>query len=89
VVGLAGCADDAIGDGPTEVTWVMNPAEEEIDIQVQYAPLFEYVESEVDVEIVGQPTASYSGTVQELRRAEGGGPGSRGHLPGCGRTDRR
>jgi len=72
VVGLAGCADDAIGDGPTEVTWVMNPAEEEIDIQVQYAPLFEYVESEVDVEIVGQPTASYSGTVQELRRAEEG-----------------
>ena len=85
VVGLAGCADDGdageasdgetagdADDGPTEVSWVMNPAEEEIDIQVQYAPLFEYIESEVDVEIVGQPTASYSATVQELRRAEEG-----------------
>ena len=66
--GTAGGADD----GPTEINWVMNPAEEEIDIQVQYAPLFEYIESEVDVEIVGQPTASYSATVQELRRAEEG-----------------
>lgn len=56
-------------DSPTEVTWVMNPAEEEIDIQVQYQPLFEYLESEADVVINGQPTASYSGTVQELRRA--------------------
>ena len=63
-----GTAGDA-ASGPTEINWVMNPAEEEIDIQVQYAPLFEYIESEVDVEIVGQPTASYSATVQELRRA--------------------
>ena len=57
-------------DGVTEVTWVMNPAEEEIDIQVQYTPLFEYIESELDVEIVGQPTADYSATVAELQRAE-------------------
>ena len=66
---------ETMGDsdgGPTEVSWVMNPAEEEIDIQVQYQPLFEYIESEVDVEIDGQPTANYSATVQELRRAEEG-----------------
>lgn len=60
-------ADD---DGPTEIYWVMNPAEEEIEITIQYKPLFEYLESEADVEIVGQPTADYSATVQELRRAE-------------------
>ncbi len=71
VVGLAGCSDD-IGGAENEVTWVMNPAEEEIDIQVQYAPLFEYIESEVDVEIDGQPTADYSATVAELQRAEEG-----------------
>lgn len=86
VVALAGCSGEDTSDGDggngdvagetddsaTEVTWVMNPAEEEIDIQVQYQPLFEYLESEADVEIVEQPTASYSGTVQELRRAGDG-----------------
>ncbi|MFW5965646.1 MAG: phosphate/phosphite/phosphonate ABC transporter substrate-binding protein [Halodesulfurarchaeum sp.] len=56
-------------DEPTTVDWVMNPAEEEIDILVQYKPLFEYIESELNVEINPVPTASYSGTVQELRRA--------------------
>lgn len=71
VDGNGGTVGDSDG-GPTEVSWVMNPAEEEIDIQVQYQPLFEYIESEVDVEIVGQPTASYSATVQELRRAAEG-----------------
>ena len=59
-------------DSTTEVTWVMNPAEEEIDITVQYQPLFEYLESEAEIEIIEQPTASYSGTAQELRRASEG-----------------
>ena len=67
--------DETVGEvdsGPTEINWVMNPTEEEIDIQVQYAPLFEYIESEVDIEIVGQPTADYSATVAELQRASEG-----------------
>jgi len=80
-VALAGCSGGGDSDGgstgdaggsATEVTWVMNPAEEEIDIQVQYQPLFEYIESEAEVEIIEQPTASYSGTAQELRRAAEG-----------------
>ncbi|WP_144924686.1 phosphate/phosphite/phosphonate ABC transporter substrate-binding protein [Halorubrum salsamenti] len=66
--GTAGDSENSV----TEVTWVLNPAEEEIDIQVQYQPLFEYLESEAEVEIVEQPTASYSGTAQELRRAAEG-----------------
>ncbi|PSP55489.1 phosphate-binding protein [Halobacteriales archaeon QS_1_67_19] len=69
LTGYAGTAQD---DSTTEVTWVMNPAQEEIDITVQYQPLFEYLESEADVAINGLPTASYSGTVQELRRAREG-----------------
>ena len=60
------------GDEPTKVTWILNPAEEEIDIEVQYQPLFEYLEENANVTITPQPTASYSGTVQELRRAEEG-----------------
>ncbi|ELZ51290.1 phosphate/phosphonate ABC transporter substrate-binding protein [Halorubrum coriense DSM 10284] len=66
-----GTAGDS-GNSATEITWVLNPAEEEIDIQVQYQPLFEYLESEANIEIVEQPTASYSGTAQELRRAAEG-----------------
>jgi len=74
-VTLAGCNGNTVGDAgnsATEITWVMNPAQEAIDIQVQYQPLFEYLESEADVEIIEQPTASYSGTAQELRRAAEG-----------------
>jgi len=70
--------DDSSDDGgttedtTTTVAWVMNPAQEAIDITVQYSPLFEYIESEADVEINEVPTASYAGTVQELRRSSGG-----------------
>jgi phosphonate transport system substrate-binding protein len=74
--GASGVSGEVVGsaqDGSaTEVSWVMNPAEEEIDITVQYQPLFEYLESEADVTINEVPTASYSGTVQELRRAQEG-----------------
>jgi len=84
-VGLAGCSDGGTsgdsGNSATEVTWVMNPAEEEIDIQVQYQPMFEYLESEADIEIIEQPTASYSGTAQELRRASEGDRSSRTPRP--------
>ncbi|WP_090385937.1 PhnD/SsuA/transferrin family substrate-binding protein [Natronobacterium texcoconense] len=47
----------------------MNPAEETIDIQIQYQPLFQRIEDEFDVEIEGQPTQSYSHTLQDLDRA--------------------
>lgn len=75
---LAGClgrSDDENGEGgstggETEtITWVMNPAEDTIDIEVQYQPLFELIEDEFDVEIDGLPTQSYSGTMVELERA--------------------
>lgn len=68
-VGLAGMAAGCLGDDDDTIQWVMNPAEEAIDIQVQYSPLFEYLEDEAGVEIEEVPTASYSGTVQELRAA--------------------
>ena len=70
--------DDSADDGtttdeePTEVNWIMNPAEETVDIEIQYQPLFEHLESEANVEIVGQPTANYAATVAELERAREG-----------------
>lgn len=64
---LAGCLGD---DDDGAITWVMNPAEEGVDIETQYKPLFEYLESEADVTIEGQPTADYNATVEELMRAD-------------------
>lgn len=73
---LAGClgrSDESTngGNGGSDdtITWVMNPAEDTIDIEVQYQPLFELIEDEFDVEIEGLPTQSYSGTMEELNRA--------------------
>ncbi len=65
-VALAGCTG---GSDDDSITWVMNPAEDTIDIEVQYQPLFELIEDEFDVEIAGLPTSSYSGTMEELNRA--------------------
>lgn len=64
---------DTVGDvdDVPEVSWVMNPAEEAIDIELQYRPLFEYLESEAEVEIEGVQTADYSSTVLEIQRGSG------------------
>ncbi len=64
---------DTVGDtdDPTEVSWVMNPAEETVDIEVQYQPLFDYLEEEADVEINGIQTSDYASTVAELERGSG------------------
>ncbi len=70
-VALAGCLGDSDGDDDS-ITWVMNPAEDTIDIEVQYMPLFELIEEEFDVTVEGEPTQSYSGTVEELDRAGDG-----------------
>lgn len=67
---LAGCLGSDDDDGA--ITWVMNPAEDTIDIEVQYQPLFDLIEEEFDVEIEGLPTQSYSGTMEELNRAGDG-----------------
>jgi len=69
-VALAGCL--GAEDDDEAITWVMNPAEDTIDIEVQYMPLFELIEDEFDIEIEGLPTQSYSGTTEELDRAGDG-----------------
>ena len=80
IFGLAGCLgdDDDNGggtrgesDGPTEVRFILNPAESDVDIEAQYQPMFDYLESEVDVEIDPVATSSYAATLQEIRRGGG------------------
>lgn len=68
LTGFAGCIG---GNDENAVRWVMNPAEEAIDIGIQYGPLFEYLESEADVEIEGVQTSDYSSTVLEIQRGSG------------------
>ncbi len=71
---LSGCLGDSDTEGSDDdtITWVMNPAEDTIDIEVQYQPLFRLIEEEFDLEVEGLPTQSYSGTVEELDRAAEG-----------------
>nr|WP_245835389.1 PhnD/SsuA/transferrin family substrate-binding protein [Natronolimnobius baerhuensis] len=70
--GNGGNGGNGGSDDVETITWVMNPAEETIDIEIQYQPLFDRIEEEFDVEIDGEPTSSYSGTLEELDRASEG-----------------
>lgn len=65
-----GTTTGSVDDTP-EVSWILNPAESDVEIEAQYQPLFEYVESEVDVTIDPTRAGSYTATIQELRRGAG------------------
>ncbi len=81
IVGLAGCADDGDagddgttageGDDTTDVEFILNPAEADVEIVEQYAPIFEYLESELDVAIDASRAESYTGTLQSMRNDQG------------------
>jgi len=72
VAGCVGGGDDDGGDGTPTVDFVLNPAEESVDIEAQYQPLFTSIEEEFDVEMNGIQTGSYAGTVEEIRAAGDG-----------------
>lgn len=67
-VGLAGCIGDL--EGGDEVRMVLNPAEGDVDMMRQYQPLFDYLESEADVEIDATETDSYTATVDAIRNEQ-------------------
>ena len=67
-VALAGCLGDSDDDDGV-IEWVMNPAEDTINIEVQYQPLFQAIEEEFDVEIDGRETANYAATAEALDAA--------------------
>jgi phosphonate transport system substrate-binding protein len=79
IFGFAGCLGDDGGDGdtrgesggPTEIRFILNPAESDVDIEAQYQPMFDYLESEVDVTVDPVATSSYAATLQEIRRGGG------------------
>lgn len=66
-IALAGCLGD--DDDEADVQFVLNPAEEGVEITVQYQPLFDFIEEEADVTIEPVPTSDYTATITELTRA--------------------
>ena len=58
-------------DGSTELSFILNPAEADVEITEQYQPIFEYLESELAVEIDPIRASSYSATFQNLRSGRG------------------
>ena len=59
------------GDSPTELTFILNPAESDVEITEQYRPIFEYLESELPVTIEPLRASSYAATFQNLRSGRG------------------
>jgi phosphonate transport system substrate-binding protein len=66
---VAGCLGGGDDGG---IDFVLNPAEESVDIEAQYQPLFNEIEDEFDVTMNGLQTASYAGTVEEIEAAGDG-----------------
>ncbi|SMO39838.1 PhnD/SsuA/transferrin family substrate-binding protein [Halorubrum cibi] len=70
-----GSSSDGGTAGDTESTptaqFILNPAEADVAIEEQYQPMFEYLESEVDVEIEPDRAESYTATLQAMRNDQG------------------
>lgn len=65
VVGLTGTAG-CLGGESSDLTLILNPAEASVNVQVQYRPFVEYLESEAGVSIDIERTAGYTETIQAL-----------------------
>ena len=73
--GEGDASSDGETAGSTESTptaqFILNPAEADVEIERQYQPMFEYLESEVDVAIEPDRAASYTATLQAMRNDQG------------------
>lgn len=64
---LAGCT----GGDDTPVRFILNPAEANVDMQVQYRPIKSYLEEETGADIELQRTETYTETLQALDNEQG------------------
>lgn len=55
----------------TEVRFILNPAEADVDIEQQYQPMFDYLEAQTDAEFDPIPTASYTETLVSMEAGHG------------------
>jgi len=78
-VALAGCSsgdsDDGSGNGGSgdggPVKFILNPAQADVNIKLQYEPFVQYINNNTDVTVESQRAASYTATIQEIRRGSG------------------
>jgi len=72
---LAGCSGDTepndssgtvTGDDQQTLTFALTPAESDVEIEDQYQPLFNYLESEADVSIESTVAADYAAVLSAL-----------------------
>ncbi|MFC7057664.1 PhnD/SsuA/transferrin family substrate-binding protein [Halovenus salina] len=59
---------DTTEDTTTTIGFALNPAEANVEIEAQYQPLFDYLESELSIKVEPLRAASYTATTQEIRR---------------------
>lgn len=69
-VGLAGCVG-GLGGEDQPVRFILNPAEANVDMEVQYRPIKEYIEEETGATIELQRTQTYTETLQALQNDQG------------------
>jgi phosphonate transport system substrate-binding protein len=56
--------------GPTDLTFTLTPAESDVDVQQQYQPMFDYLESEADVSITSSVAADYAAVYSSLESGQ-------------------
>ena len=68
VAGLAGCLGDTdTDDDREEVNVVLTPAEAEVDIEEQWAPFFDLIEEEADVQVNVDVAANFAAVAAAIR----------------------
>lgn len=65
---MAGCLGDSTEDN---VSFLLNPAEDNVDIELQYQPFIQHIEDEVGITIETTQTADYSATFTEMESGRG------------------
>jgi len=68
---MAGCLGGGDGGDDETVSFLLNPAEDNIDIELQYEPFIAYIEEETGVEVETTQTNDYSATFTELESGRG------------------
>ncbi|RDZ43891.1 phosphate/phosphite/phosphonate ABC transporter substrate-binding protein [Haloferax sp. Atlit-19N] len=69
VSGLSGCIGSVTG-GSDSVNFLLTPSESDVDIQQQYQPLFEYLESETGVTVESSVAADYAAVYQAFKSGQ-------------------
>ncbi|GAA0282256.1 phosphate/phosphite/phosphonate ABC transporter substrate-binding protein [Halobacterium noricense] len=68
--GESGTTAGTTESGPTELTFTLTPAESDVNVQQQYQPMFDYLESQADVSITSSVAADYAAVYSSLESGQ-------------------